>query len=321
MRNRWRWLLFGAGALCAGASYAGAYEHPLPAVLSGTAHQALFAISMQHNQGLAVGAAGELQVTRDAGKHWQAVTPAPTDLALLGVDIAAGNALAVGQMGLILRRTDQGAWTKVESGTTERLMTVQMNDAGVAVAVGAFGTVLMSGDAGQNWHSIAPTSWAEYGVEMGIEPHLYDTVLDAKGVITIAGEFGLIMRSSDAGASWQQLYLGKASIFGLQLRDDGIGYAVGQKGLVLRSADHGATWTKLDAGTQALLLGVYATANSKVLITGMHTMLLSRDGGDSWGEVVAPDVQEGWYADMAQGKRGAPVLAVGYTGRVVPLRP
>ena len=38
--------------------------------------------------------------------------------------------------------------------------------------------------------------------EDGYEPHLYDAIVDADGTMTIAGEFGLILRSTDGGTTW-----------------------------------------------------------------------------------------------------------------------
>src|SRR3546814_19896778 len=76
------------------------------------------------------------------------------------------------------------------------------------------------------------------------------------GEITIADEFGLILRSDDAGGSWRVLHRGDASIFGLTLGGDGRGYAVGQVGTVLRTDDNGKSWTKLSSGRKANLLPV-----------------------------------------------------------------
>ena len=78
--------------------------------------------------------------------------------------------------------------------------------------------------------------------------------------------------SSGGGASWQALHRGDASIFALELRADGAGYAVGQNGTVLRTADGGASWAAVDAGTQAILLGVHSSADGQVIATGMRDM-------------------------------------------------
>jgi len=317
--------LLGAGLLTAGAVSAAvkpaatAAEGPLSVVVSGTVHQALFAIDFDGALGVAVGAGGEVQESRDRGTSWKAVAPAPTQLALLGVGVSGDKAVAVGQTGLVLTRDADGAWTQAESGSKHRLLGAALNPAGRAAAVGAFGTVLLSDDGGRHWHSVAP-AWAQF-VPDGMEPHMYAAHVAADGVVTIAGEFGLILRSSDAGASWTALNKGDASLFALQLRDDGIGYAVGQSGVILRTRDHGATWETRPSGTDALLLGVHAADDGRVVVTAMRDLLVSRDGGERFARVDAPAVRNSWLVGVTQGGGAGPVLAVGQAGQIVRLVP
>ncbi|MFA5938851.1 MAG: photosystem I reaction center subunit IX [Sinimarinibacterium sp.] len=314
--------LLGVGALCAGMAAVAASSPGAPQpVVTGTVHQALFAIDFDGSFGIAVGAGGEVQESNDSGAGWKTVTPAPTPLALLGVGVSGQQALAVGQTGLVLRRETDGKWQSVDSGTRNRLFAVNLNAAGAAVAVGAFGTVLVSTDGGRQWRSAAP-AWAEFAVD-GMEPHLYAADLSNDGAITIAGEFGLILRSRNGGKDWQLLHKGDASLFAMDLRPDGVGYAVGQSGAVLRTTDDGATWTDLRSGSGALLLAVHSEASGRVVVTAMRELLLSRDAGDSWQPVNVPEVGNVWYSGVGRaggvGQAGvdAPVLAVGQAGRIV----
>ncbi|HSW11769.1 MAG TPA: hypothetical protein VLI06_02945 [Solimonas sp.] len=315
--------LLGAGLLAAGVvsatpQAAAKPEGPLQVVLAGTVHQALFAIDFGEKLGVAAGAGGELQESVDRGSSWK---PAklPTQLALLGVGVAGDHAVAVGQSGLVLVRAADGQWTEAASGSKQRLLAVELNTAGRVVAVGAFGTVLLSEDGGKTWRSVAP-AWPEF-VPDGMEPHIYAAHVAADGTVTVAGEFGLILRSSDAGASWTALHKGDASLFALQLRDDGIGYAVGQSGVILRSRDHGATWEERPSGSGALLLGVHAGDDGKVVVTAMRDLLASRDGGESFRRVDAPAARNAWFVGVAQAGAGAPVLAVGQAGQIVRIDP
>ena len=204
-------------------------------------------------------------------------------------------------------------------GTTERLMNVSLNSKGLAVAVGAFGTVIKSGDFGGTWTAIAP-DWKPYltadQIEQGIQPHMSAVHVGEDGVITIAGEFSLILRSSDGGATWTAVNKGEATIFSLDLRADGVGYAVGQDGVVLRSTDGGASWTKLEPATKANLLGVRSDG-ATVIVSAMHDMIVSTDDGKTWRHIHAPDVQAAWYSGVAIAN--GVILAVGHSGRVVKL--
>ncbi len=316
MSRKNRWLaagVAGAGLLLAGSAVSGA--QPITPLVSGTAHQALFAISAQGDAAIAVGAAGAIVQSSDAGKTWKAVTPAPTPLTLLGVSVQQGHAIAVGQEGTVLVMDAGGKWNKAGSGTDNRLFGVSVNSSGLAVAVGAFGTALKSIDGGMNWASIAP-DWNSYNKD-GEQPHLYDVTVDESGAITMVGEFGLILRSVDGGKNWQTLHKGDASLFALDLPATGTAYAAGQNGALLRSTDHGANWSDVATGTTAILLGVHASADGKVAVTGMHDMLLSTDDGKTWSHPGGEDINTTWYQGIAAVGAQQAVLAVGHSGQII----
>ena len=144
-------------SLCLPAFAAGDSDRVLTQM---TPHDRLYAVAFDGDYGLAVGHAGLMMETLDGGSSWRrAAEQPPTKLAMHGIAIAGGKAIAVGQRGLVLVRDGRGAWKEVKSGSDQRLLRVGLNKAGVAVAVGAFGTLIQSSDAGKSWKSIAP-EWA-----------------------------------------------------------------------------------------------------------------------------------------------------------------
>lgn len=311
----------GAGVTYAMAAAAISNDTQIEALLTGTAHQALFAVAFDGDTGLSVGAGGQIVASSDGGASWQMVTPVPTELSLFGVDLEQGRGIVVGQSGLILVRDAAGAWRKVESGAEQRLFGVDLNAAGIAVAVGGFGAILRSADGGQHWRSVAP-SWSAEHAEQGAEPHLYGADVAADGVITVVGEFGLVLRSSDGGENWKTLHRGDASLFALDLRPDGVGYAVGQDGTILRTDDGGANWAELESGSKANLLGVSSSASGRVVVTAMRDMLAS-DDGRTWRKVQWGDFGSAWYSGVNLVGTGSSerALVVGHSGRIVRIGP
>jgi len=283
-------------------------------IVSGTAHQALFSIAMDGKNGLAVGAGGQIMETTDSGATWKQSASKVGELSFLGASLSQAHAVVVGQQGQIYTR-ESGNWTKADSGTDNRLLSVSINSSGLAVAVGAFGTALKSTDGGKTWEKISP-EWVSI-MPQGEEPHLYVANVDEKGVITIAGEFGLILRSADGGAKWKTLHKGDASVFAMQYRADGVGYAVGQQGSILRTTDNGETWTQLPASTPAILLGVTSAADGHVFATGMHDMLVSSDDGKSWSHATNASITTAWYQGIVRGGEDSQALAVGHAGQIV----
>jgi photosystem II stability/assembly factor-like uncharacterized protein len=281
-------------------------------VQSGTVHDVWFATSFEGASGLVVGAQGKVLTTQDGGKTWAAGSVG-TPLALLGAHADAQRRLAVGQSGLIFLQGADGKWAKVESGSDKRLFGVDANAAGLAVAVGEFGGVLVSDDGGATWRALT-IDWAAFSQD-GAEPHLYGVDVATDGAITMIGEFGLVLRSTDRGQTWTATHKGDASLFGLLLRDDGSGFAVGQDGTVLRTADRGLTWSDVASGTKTILLGVAESTSGQVGISGMREMLVSSDGGATFGRVSEPELSTFWYASIAPAADGG-FLAVGQAGRV-----
>ncbi len=289
----------------------------------GIPHDALYGIALEGSNALAVGAGGLLLGSRDGGATWQAHAPRLTELALLDVALRGEYAIVVGQMGRVFVR--QGSkWRAVESGTESRLLAVDIDEKGHAVAVGGFGTLLVSEDGGASWRSVM-LDW-ESLLDDFIEPHLYDVHVADDGVVTVVGEFGLVLRSEDGGTSWLAVNRGESSLFALALRDDGTGVVVGQEGKALRTGDGGRSWESLDTGSATNLLGAWLGDGDTLFVTGMRTARYRRGGGLDWQAFTTEEVSTGWYQGVVGAAQPGPgggveAYAVGHQGSIVRLRP
>lgn len=302
-------------------------------VVDGIPHQALFDVDLDGDTGYAVGAGGQILRTTDAGASWQAEN-LPTPIALMSVAAAGEHVIAVGQMGTIFTRAADGSWNPADSGSPERLMNVDVNDRGQAVAVGAFGAILRSDDGGRSWANAAPETWAgvfeDRSGSLGdfFQPSVYVAQIADDGRAWIAGELGLIARSDDAGKTWTIAHAGGSglsqidpTISGLVIRADGTGFATGQSGFLMKTTDSGKTWTKLPAPTKANLFEVTSTPDGMVLATGMRDMVLSTDNGQTWSHVNALDIRIGWYRSVTPTPDQKTLLVVGHSGRLLRLTP
>ena len=125
------------------------------------------------------------------------------------------------------------------------------------------------------------------------------TTHDALYALDLDGDFGVsvgndgqILETRDGGETWSA---GTApptplALLGVSVRQP-TAIAVGQLGTVLlRTAD--GRWSASDSGTRERLLRVVHGPNQHAVIVGAFgTVLLSRDGGQSWAS-IAPD----WFA-------------------------
>jgi len=300
-----------------------------------TPHDRLFSVIFEGDRGMAVGESGLLKTTVDGGKTWT-LQPPPTSLTMIDVASNGQRTIAVGQMGLILVREGEGPWKKVESGTTRRLLQVDINKSGLAMATGSFGTLLKSTDGGETWASIAPPWATLYDPGEGDfaavrdEPTNYLVKVNDDGSVILGGEYGQIMRSPDGGGCWDIVYRhpsegGEAAptLFGMEIRSDGAGYAVGQSGLVVKTADGGKSWTYLPSPTQGSLFSVASTPDGQVTAIGQRVGLHSRDGGATWSALTMLDIPLNWYSSVTHvpSAPSGEVIAVGHSGRVIRLSP
>lgn len=305
-----------AGAGVVAAVGPGDSDDGLEVVSRGTAHDAYFGLAFQDHAAIAVGSRGMVAQSSDGGRTWALDVASPArDVSLLAVAMEGSRRIAVGQSGVIVHTDDGRSWTAADSGTTQRLFGVALNADGLAAAVGGFGALLVSDDAGARWRE-STIDWSSI-TEFGASPHLYDAHVSASGEITVVGEFGLVLRSANRGASWRVLHQGEASLFEIELRPDGVGYAVGQAGTVLQTSDGGETWAESVTGSDKILLGVSSTRAGRVVVSGMRTLLLSDDGGRTWREATGGDFGTNWYQRVQafDGERSA--LVAGHSGRIV----
>jgi photosystem II stability/assembly factor-like uncharacterized protein len=299
------------GALIlSGSAVGSAVEEQLTLVRSGLPHDALFDAQFQGDRGLAVGAHGAMLESLDDGSSWTALDSLG-DLSLMAISMSPERSIVVGQQGAIFVATGTEPFRRVDSGSTERLLSVALDEtSGLAVAVGGFGTVLISNDAGETWNSVL-LDWESLNEE-GLEAHLYDVEITPQGEIFVTGEFGLVLSSTDGGSTWQT----RAQ-----------GYAVGQDGVMLRSRDGGQNWQRLDTGSRGNMLDVWASPEQEVVVVGIRSLLRSSDGGDTWMAASDRSIERSWYQALAAGvvsQQGDEVTlhqqriyAVGQMGRIV----
>jgi photosystem II stability/assembly factor-like uncharacterized protein/N-acetylneuraminic acid mutarotase len=94
-----------------------------------------------------------------------------------------------------------------------------------------------------------------------------------------------IMRSTDAGATWQALYRerSEAQLHKLYALNDSVGFAVADSGLMYKTVDAGYTWKKVAQPTNIHLYNIEFTDSITGYATGSQEQYLKTiDGGLTW---------------------------------------
>jgi len=204
------------------------------AIPSGT-RKTLYSVSFSNAKvGWISGQSGVILHTAEGGQTW-AQQDRGTQKHLFGISFGdAQNGCAVGDWSIIVVTDDGGnTWRDASLKEDVLLYDIHMADAKNGCAVGEFGGIYLTNDGGRNWtKSQSPNP-------EGLS--LFCMTWDGDSVYA-GGLDGLILYSKDRGKTWARAKsLVTKSIYGISLLGQ-TGWAVGDSGTVLRTADAGATW-------------------------------------------------------------------------------
>lgn len=104
--------------------------------------------------------------------------------------------------------------------------------------------------------------------------------------ISLVGENGLVMRSSDNGVTWveQSTNISNA-LFGAAF-NNGVSLAAGENGVILRSTDNGITWDIILPGATVNLNDIEIKSNNAVVCGDSGKIYYSVNAGLTWDEAI-----------------------------------
>ncbi len=270
---------------------------------------------------VAVGERGHVLYSDDEGGTWTQAKAVPTSAMLTGVHFSdARLGWAVGHDEVILRTEDGGvSWKKVHYApeAQQPLLDIWFDNGRRGIAIGAYGSYYASDDGGLTW-SRRTFEPAPHGAEavaadealdesamdeaIGSEFHLNQISAMGKRLY-IAAEAGRLFRSDDAGETWITLpspYDG--SFFGVLPLSRDVVLAFGLRGHLYRSEDAGNSWKRIPSSTVAMLTdGTRRADAGAVVIVGLSgTILVSRDGGNTFELMQQPDRRGAWAVTRAR---------------------
>lgn len=261
----------------------------------------------------------------DRLKESATLTQRAADGLLLDIYSTGERLVVVGDHGVILASDDQGLnWKQIESPVSVMLTAVNFASEQSGWAVGHDGAVLRTQDGGTSWNLImtgddinqlvvdqvtkivdaggdplAPDMLLEdleyflddamAAQEEGPSLPLLNVLFTDEKTGFLLGSYGLLMRTQDAGTSWEVLSHRVPNIdrFHLnQLFHTGRDlFIAGEAGMLFRSSDMGETWELLESPYDGSFFAITEYQN-RLLALGLRGHLFeSTDRGDSWQQV------------------------------------
>jgi len=270
-----------------------------------------------------VGELGRIYSTKDNGQTIQR-TDVDTREAFLSIACAPDGALFVsGQDGLLMRSKDGGAnWQTLDTGTDRSLLSVRFADANVGIAIGDFGILIRTEDGGDTWTKIdlpedipLPEDIAEIIMPGDILLYGADFPTPTQG--WIAGEFGVILTTEDAGLTWtaQQSPV-ETTLFSVSFDDTMRGWAVGIEEVLIHTEDGGLTWNKQRVPPRkGFVLGLYnidVEGDIGWAVGDSGLLLRSTNGGRTWERVPLPiELAANWLRGIDLNERGEGLIVGG----------
>lgn len=306
------------------------------------AQERLLDITSAGNRLIAVGQHGVILTSND-GNSWQQ-TDSPVSLMLTRVHFTdAKNGWALGYDETMLRTTDGGNnWKLAHHNPRGRaLFDMQFLDAQNGIAVGGYGTHLVTRDGGQSWSFVESPL---YDVGM----HLNEILVLGDGTLFVAGERGMMARSTDNGETWEVLDgpYGGSSFGALPYGEKGV-VIFGMRGNVFRTGDVSACatadaetwdsferevfrspetiaalgWEQLETPTLESLFGGAYLDNGQAVLVGVNGTVLRLDNESGQLEILDVPAAETLVKVtqfngrvLAVGRRGIQDLQIGHQG-------
>ena len=229
---------------------------------------------------------------------------------LSGLARAGQRVVAVGQRGHVLFSDNAGQrWQQADVPVSADLVAVHFADAENGWAVGHDGVILGSSDGGRTWArrldgrglgdvlvahytKTADAKWLEEArrfAQQGAENPFLDCWFQDARSGYVVGAFGLVLRTADAGKTWEPLLHATDNPKGLHFYSvRGIAgdiYLAGEQGLLLKLARDTGRFVAQATPYQGTLFGLVGN-DQAVLAHGLRgNVVRTADGGRSWASV------------------------------------
>jgi photosystem II stability/assembly factor-like uncharacterized protein len=252
----------------------------------------LFGVDFVGSQfGWAAGYYGTILKTVDGGENWTYISLQNTDLIRRIQFLDKDSGWLVTHRGRIMSSKNGGAtWeNRYIDDNQINLRNIKFFDADVGWAVGHEGTILHTSDGGETWVKQSLRNFG--GRDL---PRLNGLVVLSQSWAMLAGEFGVIAETIDAGNTWTIISPPhfKATFTEIELVGDAI-FAIGLDGVIARvnsvgndgfarpesARDEGAAHVQLlDSGVDQHLFDITANQDGEGIVVGLANILLIRNG-------------------------------------------
>jgi len=151
--------------------------------------------------------------------------------------------------------------------------------------------------------SVAPAARAGDDGVTAFRDKLYDVAFVSPREAWVVGYPGLVLHTTDAGATWERVKVPAAeALFAVDFPDPAHGWIVGRSGTILATENGGKTWElQQNDSTEHLFAVDFIDARRGWAAGNFGTILRTEDGGKTWqSQVLEPMTSAGIYSIFFQ---------------------
>ncbi len=266
-----------------------------------------------------VGTLGTILRSTNAGKNWQSINSATSNV-LRNIKFYNKNlGIIVGDNGTILRSTNDGlTWDLIGSGVSSSLKSVCFVNEETIFICSTDGIILKSINGGATWTIVTTIS----------STYIQDILFINKYIGFVVGNYGVIYKTMDGGITWnlQNNSTINTSLNKILFVNDSRGFSIGTGTTLLKTIDGGNKWSKvymdtvyseysssyadsISKGTDPYPLKTcifnsikFINANIGFLVgyktTNVGFVLKTTDGGNTWKPILSENSNKFMVADF-----------------------
>lgn len=226
--------------------------------------------------GWAVGSCGVLASTQNNGEHWEIET-SPEGLDFDVVACKPGTAcqtIFLGKDEQVFRSTNGGqSWIEIPVNCNSPREFTFVDDQVIVLSHGNE-SLFRSTDSGDTWTEI-PLEYSYRG-EVHFPTSTVGYIFQQSG--------GPLLKSTDAGATWDSIYQFEANAYYGDWLDENIGFLYDQNRRIFKTTDGGINWTLVaDSGVPGNLRRLVALSETELVAYVFPSNIFrSTDGGVTW---------------------------------------
>jgi len=221
--------------------------------------------------GWTIGHDGLVLKTIDSGSNWEPVLTGNNinQLRITALENLIGSMTTENSTPAQIEDTEYALDDAViaqEEGPTSPLLDMLFLDSSHGFLIGAYGTILETKDAGQNWQFIGHKLPNPEGF------HLNRIYQLKSGRLLILGEAGLLLASDDQGESWYILDSPYDGSFFSAAESDAL-YIMGLRGNTFRFDDQNQNWQRVELPVEATINDAIVVDNQIIMVGQGGTLL------------------------------------------------